>query len=478
MLQELKFMFKKQAGVERFDLIQTFHTCKQEEGKPVGPYVIKMKNYVEQLERIGYVLPQDLSVGLILNGLTIDFTGFAATLQVMAIQGKSLNAKGKGKGKDKSYISRPKNPKPSVKEHPTKDDICHHCKEVGHWKRNCPAYLAELIKKKKKVGIAKTATHILNLIPTKKVDKTPYELWYGKVPNLSYLKDTQRKRWGYYFYFLSENRIIVARSARTHQAPDRLCLNVEVEKHSLNNQVWRLVDLPSNGKTVGTKWLFKKKTNMDGNVHTYKACLVAKGFTQTYRVDYEETFSPVNDIRAIRILIAIEAFYEIWKMNVKTAFLNGFLDKDIYMANGSNVTFLVLYVDDIVIIGNHIPSLQSVKSYLGKCFAMKDLGETSFILGIKICRDRSKRLIGLSQSAYMDKILKRFRIDTSKCGYILMQERLDLNKTQGEVKRMQNVPYASILGEPHWTAVKTILKYLRNTKDMFLVYSGNPKAEL
>ncbi|GJY11822.1 retrotransposon protein, putative, ty1-copia subclass, partial [Tanacetum coccineum] len=57
--------------------------------------------------------------------------------------------KAKVKGKDKSYIPKPKNPKPFAKEHPTKDDACHHCKEVGHCKRNCPAYLPELIMKKK-----------------------------------------------------------------------------------------------------------------------------------------------------------------------------------------------------------------------------------------------------------------------------------------------------------------------------------------
>ncbi|GJW64057.1 retrotransposon protein, putative, ty1-copia subclass [Tanacetum coccineum] len=155
--------------------------------------------------------------------------------------------------------------------------------------------------------------------------------------------------------------------------------------------------------------------------------------------------------------------------------------------------------------------LQGVKSYLGKCFAMKDLGEATFILGIKIYRDRSKRLIGLSQSAYMDKILKIFRMDNFKRGNIPMQERLDLNKTQGastpeDVKRMQDVLYALAVGsimyavrctkpdvafpqnitsrfqqnprEPQWTAMKNILKYLRNTKDMFLVYGGNPKAKL
>ncbi|GKC72153.1 hypothetical protein Tco_1118036 [Tanacetum coccineum] len=125
--------------------------------------------------------------------------------------------------------------------------------------------------------------------------------------------------------------------------------------------------------------------------------------------------------------------------------------------------------------------------------------------------DRSKRLIGIRQNAYMDKILKRYRMDNFKRGHIPMQERLDLNKTQSastpkEVKRMQNVPYASAVGsikyamrctrpdvafaqnitsrvqqnpdESHWIAVKNILKYLRNTKDMFLVYGGNPEAEL
>ncbi|GJW72431.1 retrotransposon protein, putative, ty1-copia subclass [Tanacetum coccineum] len=72
---------------------------------------------------------------------------------------------------------------------------------------------------------------------------------------------------------------------------------------------------------------------MDGIVHTYKARLVAKGYTQTYGVDYEETFSPVANIRAIRILIAIAAFYvnEIWQMDVKTVFLNGYLNEDIYV---------------------------------------------------------------------------------------------------------------------------------------------------
>ena len=100
-----------------------------------------------------------------------------------------------------------------------------------------------------------------------------------------------------------------------------------------DNQVWTLIDPPEGTKTIGCKWVFKKKTDMDGKVHTYKARLVAKGFKQTHGIDYDETFSPVAMLKTIRIFIVIAAYhdYEIWKMDVKTAFLNGNLLEDVYM---------------------------------------------------------------------------------------------------------------------------------------------------
>ena len=76
-------------------------------------------------------------------------------------------------------------------------------------------------------------------------------------------------------------------------------------------------------------------------------------------------------------------------------------------ASGKDVTFLVLYDDDILFIGNNVTLLKDVKSWLGNCFAMKDLGEASYILRIKIYRDRTRRLTGLSQSTNVDKVLKR-----------------------------------------------------------------------
>ena len=99
------------------------------------------------------------------------------------------------------------------------------------------------------------------------------------------------------------------------------------------NQVWTLVDPPEGIVHIRCKWIFKRKIGADGKVETYKARLVAKGFRQRKGVDYEETFSPVAMLKSIQILLAIAAHYdyEIWYMDVKTAFLNGYIKEDIFM---------------------------------------------------------------------------------------------------------------------------------------------------
>ena len=254
----------------------------------------------------------------------------------------------------------------------------------------------------------------------------------------------------------------------------------------------------------------QEKIGTDGQVETYKARLVAKGFRQKQGINYEETFSPVVMLKSIRIMLAIAAYhdYEIWQMDVKTAFLNGFLEEEVYMSqpegfisknkpnqvcklkrsiyglkqasrswnicfdetiksfdfiknvdepcvykktSGSAIVFLVLYVDDILLIGNDIPMLQSVKVWLSNQFSTKDLGEASYILGIKIYRDRSKRMLGLSQSRYIDLVLKRFSMEESKRGYLPMSQGIHLSKrmspkTPEERNRMSTIPYASAIG--------------------------------
>nr|GEV65250.1 hypothetical protein [Tanacetum cinerariifolium] len=224
----------------------------------------------------------------------------------------------------------------------------------------------------------------------------------------------------------------------------------------------------ANLKTVGCKWIFKKKTGMDGKLHTYKARLIAKGYTKTHGIDYEETFSLVAKIKSIRIMLVIATFhdYKIWQIDVNAAFLNRKLTEDVFMAQpegfenaksndesciyvkvgGSVVVFLVLYVDDILLIGNDIPTLQSVKDWLGKCFAMKDLGDATYILGIKIYRDGLKCLIGLSHDTYFDKILKRFKMENSKKGNLPLHHGIKICKdlclkTNEELDRISQVLY-------------------------------------
>ena len=88
------------------------------------------------------------------------------------------------------------------------------------------------------------------------------------------------------------------------------------------NKVWTLVDLLDDRQAIENKWIFKRKTDADGNITVYKARLVAKGFRQVQGVDYDETFSPVAMLKSVRIMLAIAAFYdyEIWQMDVKTSF--------------------------------------------------------------------------------------------------------------------------------------------------------------
>ena len=148
--------------------------------------------------------------------------------------------------------------------------------------------------------------------------------------------------------------------------------------------------------------------------------------------------------------------------------------------------------------------LKLSRTHSKNSFAM-DLGEAAYILGIKIYRDRSRRLIVLSHSTYTDKVLKRYNMHEAKKGFLPSSPDIHLSKTQGpstpdEQRRMDKILYASAIGsimyamvctrpdvsyalsatsryqanpgESHWTTVKSILKYLRRTKDMFLVYGG------
>ncbi|GKB46723.1 retrotransposon protein, putative, ty1-copia subclass [Tanacetum coccineum] len=213
------------------------------------------------------------------------------------------------------------------------------------------------------------------------------------------------------------------------------------------NQVWNLLTLHPGLKTVGCKWIFKKKTDMDGKVHTYKARLVAKGYTQTYRIDYEETFS---------------------LMDVKTTFLNGKLIKDVFMAQ--------------------LEGFENSKYPKRVCKLQKAIyGLKQASRSCILCFDEKVTQFGFLEA-------KMSLVYMSKSVGVLKSSCKDLcPKTDEELDQMSRVPYASVIGsimyammctrpdvsfalsmvnrhqhnpgEGHWTAVKNILKYLRDTKD-------------
>ncbi|KAL0404159.1 UNVERIFIED_CONTAM: Transposon Ty2-GR1 Gag-Pol polyprotein [Sesamum radiatum] len=244
------------------------------------------------------------------------------------------------------------------------------------------------------------ATKLLNIAPSKSVSKTPYEIWHGKPASYKYLRV-----WGSPAYVkrLVEDKL---------DSRSSLCRRDEVliEKSS---------EEPHHDSTIS----FEPTVHTDGVPTLCRSTrefrvperLVGKGYTQRLGVNFEETYSPVAMAKSIRIMLVIEAWYdyEIWQMNVKTAFLNAFVEKEIFMdqtkgftaveeeqmicrlQSGSSVAYLVLYADAILLIGNDVKMLGDIKAWLSTQFSMKDMGEVAYILGIKIYRDRSRRMLRL-----------------------------------------------------------------------------------
>lgn len=322
------------------------------------------------------------------------------------------------------------------------------------------------------------------------------------------------------------------------------------------NGTWQMTQLPIGGRAIAGKWVFKRKTNSSGEITSYKARYVAKGFTQRYGRDYYETFSPVVRHSTIHFLFALAAQkgWKIHQMDAETAFLQGDLHETVYMMQAdayddgsgrvyhlkkaiyglkqasrmwnlklnevllsygfkrskidpcvyiSTEIIVTVYVDDFLILYAREDQLFETKSVLYNNFSMKDIGLASSCLGINI--NQGENFIEIDQSHYIERVLEVFGMTDCKPANTPSDVNVKMSITMWNEANslVGKVPYQELIGsllylagatrpdiafavndlsrfnkqhaEPHWKALKRILRYLRGTITMKIRYERGEK---
>ncbi|MCH83694.1 gag-pol polyprotein [Trifolium medium] len=297
------------------------------------------------------------------------------------------------------------------------------------------------------------------------------------------------------------------------------------------NEVWDLVPRPEGTNVIGTKWIYKNKSDEKGIVTKNKARLVAQGYTQIEGVDFDETFAPVARIESIRLLLGVAYMlkFKLFHMDVKSVFLNGYLNEEVYVEQpkgfidhsfpdhvyklkkalyglkkgGTDKTLFVkeehgklmitqIYVDDIVFggISNHI----FVKKMQSE-FEMSLVGELTYFLGIQV--KQMDDTIFISQSKYAKNIVKKFGLESASHKRTPATTHLKLTKDEKDIDVDQSL-YKSMIRSllyltasrpditfalgvcaryqvkpkvSHLTQVKRILKYINGTHEYGILYS-------
>lgn len=295
---------------------------------------------------------------------------------------------------------------------------------------------------------------------------------------------------------------------------------VQAELDSLtSNGTWHLVERPTSGNVVDSKWVLRIKKNSAGEVDKYKARLVARGFTQIYGVDYYKMFAPVAKLSSFRLILAIAARngWPADSFDFNSAYLNSKLDEDVYLEQppdhaiadrrkyvlkldkalyglkqggrkwyetlcvaladlgfkraeadygvffkheGPHLIILAIHVDDCLITGDSRLLLDTYKHCIGQKYRLTDLGPVSWLLGIKVSRDLEARTLALSQHSYINAIITRFNFDDLKPISTPMDPHLQLSKSQcpesaSDVARMKRIPYREAIGALMYAAMGT-----------------------
>jgi hypothetical protein len=324
------------------------------------------------------------------------------------------------------------------------------------------------------------------------------------------------------------------------------------------NDMWDLVPLPPGCKVVKSKWVFKLKADRH-----YQACLVAKGFMQIPGVDFNETFSPVVHFELLHLLLVLATLedWHIHQMDVKSAFLNGVLEEEIFMEQphgfvvagqearvcclkkaiyglkqasctwnlqfhgvltglsfmqmfadagmyvcnqhrGDGILIIILYVDDITLLGTSLESVKHMKGSLSDCYDMSDMGEIQSYLGIHIVCNWSDRCIEIDQTGYITSVLECFGMADANPHNTLLPSGADVhlvkytgNASSSDTKHYQSLigsllyiqigmrpdisfavshlaQYASNPSPQHLKLAQYVLGYLAGTKDMCIRYDS------
>lgn len=285
------------------------------------------------------------------------------------------------------------------------------------------------------------------------------------------------------------------------------------------NEVWHEVEPPPGVKPLTTKWVFKIKTGPQGQIERFKGRLCVRGFEQQLGIDFEEVFSPVMRHNRLRTLLSLAAVndLEVKQMDVKTAFLHGELEEEVYIyapegagyesgsilkldkslyglkqaprvfntvlnehivkemdfkqcltdpcvyvkMTKSGPVYLAVYVDDLIIVGKEIVEIDKIKVDLKKEFSMDDRGDAEYILGMQIERDRQARTLVLKQTQYAKDVIGKFHMNNSKCPSKIpirpdnKMSAADCPTTPEEKSHMKRIPYRSAIGSLMYLATCT-----------------------
>jgi hypothetical protein len=327
------------------------------------------------------------------------------------------------------------------------------------------------------------------------------------------------------------------------------------------NVIWELVALLKDKKTIGCKWVYKVKHNINGSTSRFKARLVAKGYAQTYGIDYEETYSPVTKMTTVRAIIVMAATkgWSLHQMDVNNVFFHGDLQEEVYMEQPpsyvdqtnpnlvcrlkkalyglkqaprvwsdkisqylvisgfqtSNADFslyvkktnhgivvIVIYVDDLIIIGDSDVDISDLKKFLNQKFAMKDLGELHYFLSIEVIK--FPKGIWLLQRQYALNRLSEYGMTSCKPISIPLEQNVKLNADEGDLVE-DTTMYRRIVGSliymtitrldlsytvgvvsqfmqtprnPHLDAVRRILRYIKHTLQCGIFYEAKSQLQV